>query len=145
MTRDGGCLMCECAKHNRKSRLQHAVAIATTSSLLIAANPRRWAVLISAPTANALTVSLGPTAVAAEGIRLAAGQSPLYLTHDDYGCAIHEQLTAIMETAGTTIGVWEILDMGAEQWQDNPTPIPSTVQRRPPFQPYGRSGRTNPG
>ena len=79
-----------------------SVTIGTTSATLVSSYGARTGVYITNTHAsNTLTLSLGGTAVANEGIRLTAGQA-VYI--DDYT----GQINAIASGAGTTVGVAEV-------------------------------------
>lgn len=86
---------------------QAVVSVGTSSTPLVGESPHRTALLISAPTTNPVTLSLAPAAVAAEGLRLAAGSNPLILTLVSHGDLVRRAWSAIAVGGAETIGVVE--------------------------------------
>ncbi len=84
------------------------VGVATTAKQVIGPNPRRTALLLSAP-ATATAVSYAPKTLAslAEGISLGKGASPLDLTLAQHGSIVQDAWWAIAQ-AQDKISVIEV-------------------------------------
>jgi|ERR1700730_375174 len=83
--------------------------VGTSSGLLIGGNMLRWAILISAPNTNRVTLNFQGPAALDLGITLYPGRDPLWLLYDRLGEAIHEDIFAIADTVAQQIGWMEIL------------------------------------
>lgn len=78
--------------------------IQTTSTLLIGANPRRKALVISSPVTNRVTISSDNPAVDRVGITLYAGGPPAVLCSCHVGDWIKGTLFAVADTAAQLVG-----------------------------------------
>jgi hypothetical protein len=95
---------------------EYSVSIATTSTVLLSPNPKRIALLISAPLTNRFTLSLrGSAAVLDAGVTLfpsiagaggSAGQF-LFLTRTLIGDSIEQPVSAISFNAAQNVNVVE--------------------------------------
>jgi hypothetical protein len=83
--------------------------VQTASTLLLAANPNRLGVIISAPDATRVTLSLNNPAVLGFGIDLYEDDPPFQLRARDYGNAVMGPIYAIADTAARRVTVWEYL------------------------------------
>ncbi len=82
--------------------------VTTGDSPMLGANPRRVALIVSAPVAGTLYLSLWGPAVVGQGIAIPAGTPALKLDADLYGEVFREEVRGIMSGAAQTIGIIEI-------------------------------------
>lgn len=69
----------------RRGLDQKTTSVDTTDSPLLGPNPRRWALIFSAPLTNRYTLSFKRAAVLDEGITVYPTTLPLVLTHNEFG------------------------------------------------------------
>lgn len=81
----------------------------TAATPIAAADGQRVGLLITAPTANRITISERPGVTDGDGLVLAAGQPPLYLSARLGGSYCQRALFAIAATADETVGILEVL------------------------------------
>jgi hypothetical protein len=95
---------------NRRMLRNRGFATVTTSSgLLVSVNPRRWALVISAPLTSRITLDFGGPAVLDQGIVLYPATLPLLLSSEHIGEGLKEDIFAIGAVGSQTIGWMEIL------------------------------------
>jgi len=95
--------------HSGTSQVQ--ASIANVDAILLPFNPRRRAVLISSPPAGTLFVSVVGPGAATVGFPVNPTTAALYLTRENVGDAITNEITVAMSVAGpTTIGAIETFD-----------------------------------
>lgn len=83
--------------------------IGTTSTRLLGPNPKRRALILSPTSLNRCTVSLGMAAVLDQGLTLYPGTQAPPLTYGTYGEALCQDVFAIFENVGETLGYIEIM------------------------------------
>lgn len=86
-----------------------APIVQLTDTELIGPNQLRYALVIGAPAANRVTLSLRSVAVLDAGINLYPGGPPLVLAFERFGGAVREDLRGITTVAIQQIGIWDIL------------------------------------
>ena len=82
--------------------------VTTSSGLLIAVNPKRFGLVISAPLSSRITLDFGGPAVLDQGIVQYPGTQPLVLLYQQIGEALHEDVFAIGAVGSQTVGWMEI-------------------------------------
>ena len=93
--------------NKQSASAQRKVSIATTSTLLVEADPRRKALLVCRPPTNEITLSLKEAAVANQGVILDTTDPPLLLTAALHGAMVRGPIYAISDTAAQVITFWE--------------------------------------
>lgn len=83
------------------------VTVGTTSGQFIGPNPRRKALIISAPQSNHVTITTQNPAVAHMGLVIYAADPPVHLCACHVGDWIKQPLFAIADTAQQIVGVIE--------------------------------------
>jgi len=82
--------------------------VGTSSGLLVAVNPKRYGIIISAPQSSRITLDFGGNAVLDSGITLYPSTLPLQLVYHHFGDSIHEDIFAIGAVGSQTIGWMEV-------------------------------------
>lgn len=80
--------------------------INATSTILLPADDKRFAIVISNPSAGVLTLSFADPAVANQGIRIDTGSEALILTLKEHGNMVTRKIMAIMSAGSIPVGVW---------------------------------------
>lgn len=94
-------------KIGRQSQaFQIVQTVPATSIVLLDADAKRFAIVISPPSAGTLTLSMNDTAIANEGIRIDTTGEPLKLTLKEHGSIVTRRITAIMSAGSIPIGIW---------------------------------------
>lgn len=87
-----------------------SISVATTATDLLPADPRRVALVISAPETDAVRISAIGVATTTNGIHLAADNSPLLLNLDSFGNGVVQAFSAISLGAGAVqISGYEVI------------------------------------
>lgn len=89
--------------------LQRAAPVGMSSTLLASALTGRVGLILSAGALNRYSVAFGQQAVLNQGITVYPGNQPLVLADRDLGGSLSQDIWAIMETAGESVGVVELL------------------------------------
>jgi hypothetical protein len=89
---------------------EFTVTIGNASAVLLPANARRIAVLISSPISGTLWITNNTTAASGTGVSIAKLQPPTLLTIHDVGDWIQRQLNAIAPAGNETIGIIEVVE-----------------------------------
>lgn len=86
---------------------QLSKTVGTTSTPLLASNPKRIALFFSGDGVNTITVSFGTPAVAGVGLVLTPANPRARLDGSDVGELLWSQIYAIASAAGATVNVFE--------------------------------------
>lgn len=92
-----------------KGSVQYGKAVGTTDTVLMGPNTSRVGITLSSPSLNRYSVSFGSAAQLDVGYTMYPGNLPLTLTRDMIGESIEQDIHAIFETAGESIGYTEHL------------------------------------
>lgn len=87
-----------------------SVAVGTTDTVILGPNPLRSGVIFSPTSLNRCGVSFGEAAAIGEGLTLYPGTQLPIVTRNQIGSSITQDIHAIFETAGETLGIIEIMD-----------------------------------
>lgn len=85
-----------------------SMVLSINSQQLLGPNTKRFAVIISAPNLNYITLSFGGEAVLNQGINIYALQNPFILMYDHIGDAICEPIFALASAGAPTIGFIDV-------------------------------------
>lgn len=83
------------------------MAVQTTATVVLPANPKRLSIVLSNLGANDIFVSLTQPATATSGILIPPTQRPVKLDRISWGTRIENQLSGIAATGATNLSVVE--------------------------------------
>ena len=86
-----------------------AFVAGVASQQVLAPNPNRQVLILSAPSGARVSYAFGQPATLDGGITLQAGSMQLELTREHYGDVLTQALNVIASAAATNVGVFEVL------------------------------------